>query len=138
MRKSKLGRFLQRDPIGVLGGLNVYNYLDANPTIQVDASGLMPDCAHNTNKPGDGPFPFPKRKDKPKPPSKKSVDILYPLVVLHKAEVTVVLSVGAMPGAVVSDILATLCGVPFYAPEDYRIGDVTRTVGGAIKDEWTH
>ena len=34
------GRFLQRDPIGVGGGLNVYAYAAGAPTISVDPSGL--------------------------------------------------------------------------------------------------
>jgi len=35
------GRFLQRDPIGIGGGLNVYVYCDNNPLAQTDANGLM-------------------------------------------------------------------------------------------------
>ncbi len=34
------GRFLQRDPIGIDGGLNVYVYALNNPALQVDPSGL--------------------------------------------------------------------------------------------------
>jgi len=33
------GRFLQRDPIGVQGGLNVYQYAAGTPTIAVDPDG---------------------------------------------------------------------------------------------------
>jgi len=33
------GRFLQRDPAGIDGGLNVYQYADATPTALVDPSG---------------------------------------------------------------------------------------------------
>ena len=36
------GRFLQRDPIGIAGGLNVYEYANANPTAAVDPEGLWP------------------------------------------------------------------------------------------------
>jgi len=34
------GRFLQRDPIGILGGSNVYTYVDNAPTVAIDPSGL--------------------------------------------------------------------------------------------------
>ena len=36
-----LGRFMQRDPIGIADGLNTYQYVDANPQIFVDPSGLQ-------------------------------------------------------------------------------------------------
>ncbi|MGB2984446.1 MAG: RHS repeat-associated core domain-containing protein [Phycisphaerae bacterium] len=36
------GRFLQRDPIGIDGGLNLYAYMRSSPTVEVDASGLYP------------------------------------------------------------------------------------------------
>ncbi len=35
-----IGRFLQRDPIGIRGGLNVYEYVRSAPTSAVDPSGL--------------------------------------------------------------------------------------------------
>jgi len=34
------GRFLQRDPIGIVGGLNVYAYARLSPTVWVDPEGL--------------------------------------------------------------------------------------------------
>ena len=37
------GRFLQRDPIGVRGGFNVYTYQLNDPTVSVDPSGLVPE-----------------------------------------------------------------------------------------------
>jgi len=36
-----LGRFVQRDPIGILGGANVYLYCDASPLFSVDPTGLL-------------------------------------------------------------------------------------------------
>ncbi|MCG3132707.1 MAG: hypothetical protein FLDDKLPJ_03573 [Phycisphaerae bacterium] len=36
------GRFLQRDPIGIGGGLNVYEYADSEPSAAVDPLGLSP------------------------------------------------------------------------------------------------
>ncbi|MBN1510489.1 MAG: hypothetical protein JXB13_00605 [Phycisphaerae bacterium] len=35
------GRFLQRDPIGILGGTNVYDYVQGRPVDNVDPSGLL-------------------------------------------------------------------------------------------------
>jgi RHS repeat-associated protein len=34
------GRFLQRDPIGIFGGLNVYEYVESRATTLIDPSGL--------------------------------------------------------------------------------------------------
>jgi len=34
------GRFLQRDPIGIPGGLNVYEYVRSRPLRRIDPSGL--------------------------------------------------------------------------------------------------
>ena len=35
------GRFLQRDPIGIRGALNVYVYVFGSPTVTVDPTGLL-------------------------------------------------------------------------------------------------
>jgi|CXWL01.1.fsa_nt_gi RHS repeat-associated protein len=37
------GRFLQRDPIGIRGGINVYGYVLNKPTIHIDSNGLYTD-----------------------------------------------------------------------------------------------
>ncbi|MGE0480046.1 MAG: RHS repeat-associated core domain-containing protein [Phycisphaerae bacterium] len=35
-----IGRFVQRDPIGIAGGLNVYGYAESTPPVAVDPDGL--------------------------------------------------------------------------------------------------
>jgi len=35
------GRFIQKDPIGIIGGLNVYNYAGNNPVTYMDPEGLI-------------------------------------------------------------------------------------------------
>jgi RHS repeat-associated protein len=41
-----IGRFIQRDPIGIDDGLNVYGYCDGEPANQADATGLMSSLHH--------------------------------------------------------------------------------------------
>jgi RHS repeat-associated protein len=40
--EAAIGRFVQRDPIGIVGGLNVYNYVEADPVARIDANGKRP------------------------------------------------------------------------------------------------
>jgi len=60
------GRFLQRDPIGILGGLNVYEYVQNRPASAVDPDGLVP-IETPPWPPGESPF---RPQPKPKPPKK--------------------------------------------------------------------
>ena len=47
---SKDGRWLSRDPIGVEGGINLYNYTDNNPVNVVDALGMCGEKPNNEPK----------------------------------------------------------------------------------------
>jgi len=40
--QPSIGRFVQRDRIGLEGGLNAYEYCDSNPTDASDPAGLLP------------------------------------------------------------------------------------------------
>jgi len=39
--QPNVGRFVQRDPIGIAGGLNVYVYVNNNPVLLIDPSGMI-------------------------------------------------------------------------------------------------
>jgi RHS repeat-associated protein len=47
-----LGRFMQTDPIGQAGGMNIYAYVGGDPVNMVDPSGLL-SCIVNGNNQGD-------------------------------------------------------------------------------------
>jgi RHS repeat-associated protein len=59
----RLGRYIQSDPIGLAGGINLYAY-PANPLVKVDVNGLT--CDGPSNKAHGGP-------DAEKPPKRQEV-----------------------------------------------------------------
>jgi len=67
-----IGRFVQRDPIGILGGLNVYAYCEGQPTNGTDPLGLTGPVDKGGGEQGYGPYgwrgPGPKPVLPPAPP----------------------------------------------------------------------
>ena len=48
----ELGRYLESDPVGVAGGLNLYGYCcDSNPLRDVDLRGLTQNCPRRRGRP---------------------------------------------------------------------------------------
>ena len=61
-------RFLQRDPIGLGGGLNVYAHLRSRPVALVDPNGLRTDMGWDEPPGGyPGPKPNPNAQVEPEP-----------------------------------------------------------------------
>ena len=48
---SLLGRYVQLDPIGLWGGLNLFRYSEENPLNKIDYLGLLVDCNKCTTDP---------------------------------------------------------------------------------------
>lgn len=78
---ASIGRYVQSDPVGVNGGLNLYSYVNGSPLLQSDRYGLAPapickgtDCVSPPFDPTpEGPKPSPQ-PDKPKTPKKGPMD----------------------------------------------------------------
>lgn len=61
------GRYISRDPVGLIGGLNAFTYAENNPTQHVDPSGLA--TAEITNRPDGGAGKTGSSKEKPLDPA---------------------------------------------------------------------
>ena len=65
-----LGRWLSRDPIGLRAGTNVYGYVDQNPILFIDSTGLSKSQCEGDESP----------KPRPAPPNLPWVDIPDPVL----------------------------------------------------------
>jgi RHS repeat-associated protein len=123
------GRFLQRDPIGIAGGGNVYQYVKEIPTSSIDplgfSVGLLPGPQGKPWDPGaprqPGPDPRPPPQPAP-PPSPPPPPITYPhqgilqtpigaIVYIHDKAIIIVVG---MPSALLGDFILTASGVPWW------------------------
>lgn len=106
------GRFLQRDPIGVAGGLNLYNYVGGRPMTLFDPSGLMSE-GHNDEGFHD------------------SIIGLW-----SRVEETIILwGIGGQV-ALVTDLGLGLIGTGYWSNGAYEFGDCTAGIMDAHRQIW--
>ncbi|MFO0973760.1 MAG: RHS repeat-associated core domain-containing protein [Phycisphaerae bacterium] len=150
------GRFLERDPIGILGALNTYVYSSESVLEQTDPSGLAPESivrSHDwrfrdhreQDRSARRPVPTRYLGDPPPPPPQpppSEVPALFPPTVwpfefVEKGEATLILSSVGMCAAFIGDACMTVGGVPFwYDGEGGEFGYCTKRVGRTILRIW--
>jgi uncharacterized protein RhaS with RHS repeats len=69
------GRFISPDPIGVKGGLNLYQYCE-NPVIWIDPLGLAKKCKDKKKEEPSGPGKMQKEVERGQAP--RSVEAVHP------------------------------------------------------------
>ena len=140
-----VGRFLQRDAVGIAGGLNVYEYVRSMPTVALDPDGLWNDPAGPyggcglggpcgpPKKPTPKPVPSPKAKPnnagKPLTPGEELEDVKKDIFYLSCFTGTT----GAVTGALV--------GAGIGGPAGAVIGALVGAIageGGHVVDEVIH
>lgn len=101
----RLGRYLQPDPLGVRGGINLYAY-PANPLVAVDVLGLTnhnnPENGAPHHEDGDGKPKVENPNDSPETPPKLSreeaIARAEAAAEAHRVEVTKAFEEGRLPG----------------------------------------
>jgi uncharacterized protein RhaS with RHS repeats len=124
-----LGRFLQRDPIGIRGGRNVYAYVWNSPLRNVDPLGLTASPIDEPPGYDIGPIiPMPATPETA--PGTGGVELyLRRLELIPAAMVT-------YPCAALADGVAILFWVPWYPGSTFHAGDATRSVHDGFRKSW--
>lgn len=133
------GRFVQADPIGIRGGLNVFSYVRNSPLAFIDPRGLdiRPNRPMTLDEfPDDYPSVIPEDLPSPVRPNDCTVSFFNGVAVLEKPGTTCGLALFAMPPAVVIDTVMWLTFADYWAK--YPNYAATRGVARGIGDIWSH
>ena len=130
-----IGRFIQRDPLGVRAGRNVYAYCFNEPTATVDPQGLQathpkfcpycgttfshkPGCPYSKGPPGGGGSSGRSGR------ARRGSTGLGPVQFVHKLHsIAIYYGVGFF-AATISEGICIFYGVPWWAGDKYDVGDI--------------
>ena len=135
------GRFLQRNPIGIYGGLNVYEYVYSTPSCLIDPTGLANDWGISGPfppgwRPASSPYGPPKRPPGPKSKPKKPLSTAEELERTKKKIFFLSCATG-LGGAATGAVVGAGIGGPVGAAVGAIVG-VVAGEGGHIVDEIIH
>jgi RHS repeat-associated protein len=140
-----IGRFLQRDPIGISAGFNLYEYVRSTPTVQIDPAGTYPFGGFPGYQPPPAP-PAPKPEPNPKPPQPERPKpdppephppLPGPLEPMHKVKAALILVGPGLVAGCIADLILISSGVPFwYDGEGNQWFYGTRRVLGELGNTW--
>ena len=152
--QPSIGRFIQRDPIGIFGGVNTYAYSENDPLAQVDPPLLdehdpgpgfwgWHQWRHLTRQVPRGPARAPRPPRPPGRPLIPRVKIPHPpgplRIVTAPHETGIVVGIG-IPTALAVDILLGATGAPWWIRDDHVLhGELfycTRFMLGVVRGIW--